>query len=275
MSPRFFLLHGFTGSPASWDAVRGALPENFLVDAPEILGHDALGHDALGHDGAGTIDTRSFAEEVDRLARRAVAMAGGTDGAGVHLAGYSQGGRLAVGLLARHPRLFVSATLIGASPGLAGDEARRARRELDEARARQLEEEGLDRFIDAWEALPLFATQRELPAEVRAAQRAQRLAHRAAGLARALRVLGTGMMPDYSPALGGITVPVHLMAGERDAKFRRLAHEMARPLPRASVEIVPGVGHNVALEAPRRVAAALERLAFSESARAREEKASI
>lgn len=237
--PRLVCLHGFTGAPESWDAVAAALPETVEVECPRILGHDP----------ADTIASGTFEEEVDRLAG-VVREHGGA----VHLAGYSQGGRLAVGLLARHPKLFASATLIGASPGLESEDERRRRRETDERLARLLEEEGLERFLEHWQALPLFATQRELPEAALEAQRRQRLRHRPEALARALRVLGTGGMPCYWGELARIRVPVHLMVGERDEKFRRIARRMAALLPRGTVEAVASAGHNLLLEAPGRVA---------------------
>jgi len=242
--PRIVCLHGFTGAPESWDEVVAELAAD--VDRPHLLGHDP--GDAIG--------SRSFEEEVDRLARRF--REGGRSG--LHVAGYSQGGRLAVGLLARHRDLFASATLIGASPGLGSEDAREERRAADERRARLLEHEGLERFLEHWEALPLFASQSRLPAARLAAQRALRRRHRPAGLARALRVLGLGRMPDYLAALPRVDLPVHLMAGELDAKFTALARRMAALLPRATVEVVPGAGHNLLLEAPRQVAAAIRRV---------------
>lgn len=244
ISARVVCLHGFTGAPESWDDVVAELAAD--VDRPPLLGHDP--GDAIG--------SRSFEDEVDRLARRFRERGR----SGLQLAGYSLGGRLAVGLLARHRELFASATLIGASPGLASEDARRRRRADDERLARLLEDEGLERFLEHWEALPLFASQRRQPEARLAAQRALRLRHRPAALARALRVLGLGAMPDYRSALPRIDVPVHLMAGELDAKFTELARQMAALLPRADVEIVPGAGHNLPLEAPRQVAAAIRRM---------------
>lgn len=242
---RLVLLHGFTGAPESWDGVLARLPDGTDVFRPYLLGHDP--------DGA--IASLSFEDEVERLARK---LREGHPGS-LHLAGYSQGGRLAVGLLVRHPDLFAAATLIGASPGLVSKDERRARRAADEELARLLEEEGLERFLETWESLPLFATQRRLPEAVIEAQRRLRRRHRPDGLARALRLLGSGSMPSYWADLARIETPVLLMAGGEDEKFRRTARRMSGLLPRAAVEIVPAAGHNLLLEAPGRVAAALAR----------------
>lgn len=244
-------LHGFTGGPSSWERVLARLPEETQVHRPPVLGH-----------GAGS-EARSFVDEVDRLAasieERAVAAA--------VLAGYSMGARLALGLLVRHPRLFAAGVLVAPHPGLRDAGERRERARSDEALARRLEVEGLESFVDAWQELPLFATQKRLPPAVLAEQRAQRLAHHPAGLARALRVLSTGQMPGYRDALSRLDLPLRLLAGGEDRKFCRLAREITTAVPHAELTIVPGVGHNLCLEAPGAVARVLrQELADSEPA---------
>jgi pimeloyl-ACP methyl ester carboxylesterase len=51
-----------------------------------------------------------------------------------------------------------------------------------------------------------------------------------------------------------MTMPVDLVVGERDEKFRALALQMAAALPRARIHVVGGAGHAVHLEAPDAVA---------------------
>lgn len=232
-------LHGFTGDPGAWDNVIAALPRDIETTCPAIVGHDPE-IPLIG---------RSFEDEVDRLAAALPRSRGPW-----HLAGYSLGGRLALGLLVRHRELFSSATLIGVHPGLATDRERRERVVVDEELARRIEEEGVERFVDHWQSLPLFESQRSLPAAALETQRTRRLAHDAEGLAFALRRLSTGRMPDYVSELPGLDLPIHLMAGASDSKFCHLAEAMASVLPRATVEIVPAVGHNLILEAPAAVA---------------------
>ena len=244
--PIVALLHGFTGCPESWDPVTALLPDDLEVLRPTLRGHDPA---RIDEEGIG------FEDEVDRLAHWLTERAEPP----MHLAGYSMGGRLALGLLVRHRRLFDSATLIGVHPGIADPEERRRRRASDEALARRLESRGVEDFVDRWQELPLFATQRRLPAAVRERQRTLRLRHRPSGLALALRTVGAAAMPDYRPYLPRLDLPIRLLAGASDDKFRRIARAMARSLPQGSVEIVPGAGHNLILEAPRAVAAAILR----------------
>jgi 2-succinyl-6-hydroxy-2,4-cyclohexadiene-1-carboxylate synthase len=226
------LLHGFTGCSDHWKEVVAA-------DAEPLLGH----HPSLLE------SSTTFEAEVDRLA---AALQSRTD-APRHLVGYSLGARLALGLLARHERLFSRATLIGVHPGLSTSAERSERAEADEQWARLLAR-GIQPFIDAWEVQPLFASQVRLPDAVRALHRARRLRHSAIGLSHALRTLSLSQMPDYRDTLRGTGIPVQLVAGEEDEKFLALA----RGFPERPLRIVPGAGHDVVLEQPRALARLLE-----------------
>lgn len=138
--------------------------------------------------------------------------------------------------------------------------ARAERVAADERWARSIETD-LDGFVDQWARLPLFATQRAAAPAVLAAQQRIRRRHHRQTLARAMRVLSLGAMPDRLPALAGNRVPLVAMAGALDEKFSGLVVRMAERIPHARAVLVPGAGHNVPLEAPAAVAAALAELA--------------
>ena len=108
----------------------------------------------------------------------------------MHVVGYSMGGRVALSLAVAHPDRVASLLLVGASPGLAEAEERAARIKADEALARQIEQDGLERFVDYWMALPLFASQSVLGEDALARARTQRLRSDPAGLANSLRGMG-------------------------------------------------------------------------------------
>ncbi len=225
------LLHGFTGSPRSW---RRTFAGDALI--PSLAGHDGTSGDARVHD---------FVEEVDRVAEIARGV-----GASLHVAGYSLGARVALGLLVRHPHLFTGATLIGVHPGLASADERTERVAGDEKWCRLLEDDGLPPFVRAWQEQPLFASQATLPAELLAEQEAERLRHDPRGLVHSLRCLGLGRMPNFRPLLHLIELPVTLMVGALDAKFVALAREVSDRLPRGRVIDVANAGHNLLLERP-------------------------
>jgi pimeloyl-ACP methyl ester carboxylesterase len=57
-------------------------------------------------------------------------------------------------------------------------------------------------------------------------------------------------MPNFRPALPALDLPVKLLVGSLDSKFRELAHAMAEVMPEATVIEVAGAGHNLLLERP-------------------------
>jgi 2-succinyl-6-hydroxy-2,4-cyclohexadiene-1-carboxylate synthase len=232
-------LHGFTGGPSAWEPVLEC-----LGGAPEVYRPALLGH---GPDTQPEAPGATFTGEVERLAAGVREI---WNGAPAHLLAYSMGGRLGLGLLRGHGELFSGATLVGVHPGLPEAGERERRLQLDAERATSLRQEGIAAFVRHWSRLPLFATQKSLPEAVLEEQRRLRRNHRPEGLARALEVLGPARMPDYTPDLPSMHCPITLVAGERDGKFCRAAEQMALRLPRGVVEVVPGVGHNVVLEAP-------------------------
>lgn len=160
--------------------------------------------------------------------------------------GYSLGARVALGLVAtnRVPR----AVLISVNPGL-DDDAREPRRVGDAAWAAMLRERGIDAFIAAWEAQPLFATQAHVDPERRAARRADRLALDPEQLARSLEVMGLAEMPDYR---GAVDRRVTLIAGADDKKYLAIAagFDVHR-------EVIADAGHDPTLEQPAQLAKAI------------------
>jgi pimeloyl-ACP methyl ester carboxylesterase len=92
------------------------------------------------------------------------------------------------------------------------------------------------------------------PPEVLARVQADRLRNTPAGLAEALRGLGTGALPSLWDRLGELSSRVEIVVGERDAKFQVIARQMAAALPDARVHVIGDAGHAVHLEAPGRVA---------------------
>jgi len=231
-------LHGFTGSPRSWQGFAARFRARAAVRAPALIGHGA---------GAGEPEqVVSFEDEVDRLAARLRS----ERIRGAHLVGYSLGARVGLGLLLRHSELFQRATLIGVHAGLDGADERRERIAADERWCELIEQRGLEAFVDTWQSQPLFATQLGLPGEVLAEQRRERLGHDPRGLIRALRSVGLGRMPCYAARLGEIEVPVTLVVGEDDTKFREQSKAMLEVWPAARLAVVPGCGHNVPLERP-------------------------
>lgn len=246
---QLLLLHGFTGAPQSWEPVVRRLPSALEIFRPWILGHGP----AFAQEQHGALPT--FASEVARLAQWSFAQ--GFE-AGV-VAGYSLGGRLALGLCTRYPERFRAAVIVSAHPGLQTETERAQRRTDDRQWIALLEQPPFDRFLQRWEQRALFESQAALTPEAREEQSQIRRTHSGPSLALALAALGLGSMPDLRPGLAAYPHPLALLAGGLDSKFQTLAAEMARVLPSAELHTAPGVGHNLLLECPSLVATILTR----------------
>ncbi len=245
--PALILLHGFLGSSASWRRVVAALENGRRIIALEVPGH---------HRDSPIFVDDDFTSVSARLHRAIRALCDGP----VDLAGYSLGGRLALGICAveeRGPADIRSLTLIGTRPGLASPKARRARRIADRARARALRDGGLAAFVEAWEALPLFQSQHALGREILDEQRRIRLAHDAHALALCLEKLSPAQMPDFSERVAEWTFPLRVLVGEADEGFVLPSRLLASRSPHGKLVTVAGCGHNLLLENPESVAALL------------------
>ena len=233
------LLHGFTGTTRSMARLAAG-----LRDAHQVIRIDLLGH-------GGSEAPKEVAHyRMERCVAQVVASLDSLGVARAHLLGYSMGGRVALALCAAHPGRFTSAVLIGASAGLEDAAARAERRRDDEALALRIERDGVAPFVDEWMALPLFSSMRCLGEEALAASRADRLRNTAHGLANSLRGMGSGAQPPLHGKLRDLRLPVRLLVGELDSKFRRIAADLADRLPAGKVEIVAGAGHAAHLEQP-------------------------
>jgi 2-succinyl-6-hydroxy-2,4-cyclohexadiene-1-carboxylate synthase len=230
--PRLVLLHGFTQTRQSWRRTAQALAGTYRAIAPDLPGHGQAAAKTASFD-AVTAYVRALEPDV--------------------LVGYSMGGRIA--LHAAFQLKLERLVLVGASPGIADPQERELRRQADERLAQRIEALGIEAFATEWGAQPLFSGQ---PERVAAAAYADRLRNTPEGLASALRGFGTGVMAPLWDRLPALTIPVTLITGERDEKFRALAEQMRERLPDARHVVIPGAGHAAQLEAPQAVAEAIQ-----------------
>lgn len=252
------LVHGFAQSSASWDEVAPHLAQGRTVHAIDLAGHGAS--DRPGDRTAYTLEAQ--AESLLAFLDAVSHGDGGRRDRKPAVVGYSMGGRVALAAAARDPHAFGALVLESAGLGPATAAERAAARERDAVQAARLRTEGLPAFMDAWERLPLFATQLGLPAAARERVRAGRLANDAEALACTFEGAGQHAMPDRSEALAALAsvreggAPVLYVAGELDAKYRALAEGLAADGV-CEARIVEGAGHNVHLEAPEAFVACL------------------
>jgi 2-succinyl-6-hydroxy-2,4-cyclohexadiene-1-carboxylate synthase len=233
------LLHGLAQPPTAWGdtlaAWPGGAPAAIELEAPAAPAWDAA-LDELGG-------------QVARHAHRPIAI------------GYSQGARLALGLLSRD--LVAAAALVSVNPGLpAGDDdGRAARRAADRRWAHLVRTRGMTAFLDAWEAQPVLASAAAVDPERRRSRRRSREALDPEIVARSFEAIGLAEMPDLSDALVARADRVHLVVGGTDDKFVAIARALAARAPGLVVDVVAGSGHDPTLDAPGPLAAALARAA--------------
>lgn len=224
---RTILVHGFTQTAATWEPVLEAL-------APDV--------DALPIEVPEALDFETTAAVI------------GARGGPARYVGYSMGGRLCLALALDRPDLVRSLVLISASPGIADPRERASRRAADEQLALDVERDGVDAFLERWLAQPLFAS---LPRDLarlddrRRGNSVERITHQ-------LRALGQGAQPSLWDRLGELSMPVLLVTGAYDRRYRDLATAMARAIgDNARTVTVDNAGHAVHLEQPAALAALL------------------
>lgn len=243
--PAVVLLHGFTGDASTMSCLADRFADDHLVVTPDLIGHGG----STGPDESHTVDA---------MATQVLAALAALDvPAPYDIVGYSMGGRVALTMACGFPEQVASLSLIGASAGLATPEERAERVAADEALAASILADGLESFVDRWMANPLFSTQARLGDAFLADARAQRLRGRPEGLARSLRGAGTGSMRPLHDRLHRCAMPVALVVGADDPKFRAIAEELSASLPDALITTVADAGHAAHLEQPDAVATAI------------------
>jgi 2-succinyl-6-hydroxy-2,4-cyclohexadiene-1-carboxylate synthase len=237
--PPLLLLHGFTGTARSWASCLDAWAGERRVIAPDLLGH-----------GGSEAPAESAAYGLERQAAALHDLLGLLEALPAAVVGYSMGARLALVLALRFPGSVECLVLESPSAGISDPTARAARRDADDRLAADIERDGVEAFVDRWEALPLFASHARLRGEVRRAQRLERLRHSRAGLAGSLRGGGQGAMTPLHHRLAEIAVPTLVIAGALDPTGLERARVVAEGIPGARLAVVEAAGHTPHLERP-------------------------
>lgn len=231
------LLHGFSGTRRAWDGVIDRLSSTRCLP----LALDLPGHGEY----ADATPPISFAGCVEHVLARAPER--------FALCGYSLGGRIALHVALTAPERVSRLVLVSTTAGIEDDDDRAERAAADQRLADELEHAPFEAFIERWRSQPLFADE---PPAVGARAREDQLRNRPDALAAVLRGIGTGEMTPLWDRLDELRMPVTVLVGERDAKFRTLGRRMVDLIPAAELLVVPG-GHGLPLENPAAVAVRL------------------
>jgi 2-succinyl-6-hydroxy-2,4-cyclohexadiene-1-carboxylate synthase len=235
----FLLLHGFTGCKENWSFLVDLLSKNFMVIALDLIGHGST----QSPEDPDRYMFEPVCEDIDVLLEKLQIE-------NVHLLGYSMGGRIALAFTILYPNRVTSLILESSSPGLKTEEERANRMESDKKLANDILQHGMTAFVDRWEEIPLFQSQRKLLPTKRTKIREQRLRNNPLGLANSLRGMGTGKQPSYWDKLSTLHIPAFFICGELDRKFCYIAEEMARRVRQSSICQVFQAGHAIHVEQP-------------------------
>ncbi|NMH67218.1 2-succinyl-6-hydroxy-2,4-cyclohexadiene-1-carboxylate synthase [Bacillus sp. RO3] len=242
-------LHGFTGDTTTWSLITEPLSKKFTCICIDLIGHgrtespeDPMRYtmDSVARDLDGILTEL----EVDRAT----------------FIGYSMGGRTALHFAMKHPERIKALILESASPGMKTIEEREERQKKDDALASRIINGGIQAFVEFWEEIPLFASQKRLPYAERLAIRKQRLNQSPTGLSNSLRGMGTGAQVSWWQSLGSISVPVYLLVGELDGKFVQIAQDMKTLNPDFQIMTFSNTGHAIHVEEPRKFGTMIEEL---------------
>lgn len=236
--PTLICFHGFTGTSKTF------IPVFKKESNRNILAIDLIGH--------GQTDSyvHPYRYQMDCLCQDIAVL---TEQLGIitfSLLGYSMGARVALGFTCLFPQKIQQLLLESGSPGLKSKAERMMRKRSDEHLAGFIMSHSIEDFVDKWEQLSLFDSQRYVSPKIQETLRQERLSQRAFGLACSLWFMGTGVQPEFWQKLDKIKAPVLLIVGELDPKFQRIAQRMQAKKLDLSIETVKNAGHCVHLEKP-------------------------
>ena len=237
--PVIVFLHGFTGSTATWTRIVDLLDGEYKTVAVDLTGH-----------GKTTVPKETNRYSMEEQIADLEVLVDKLKLTNFTLVGYSMGGRVALAYAHRYPERVSSLILESASPGIKSESERLERREADNKLSARIKREGIPSFVNFWQNIPLFNTQKKLSTEIQGAVREERLSQNVTGLANSLIGIGTGSQRSYWSELQAINVPVLLITGEIDTKFVNIAQEMLKYLPLAKLRTIKDAGHAIHVEKP-------------------------
>lgn len=229
--PELVALHGFSLTGEQFSPLASRLSRTIV--APDLPGH--------GHSRGLPCDIDSVVANIEALLD--------PPGGPRPLLGYSQGARLALVSAVESPDDLSALVLISANAGIEDADERVARTNRDEELAERIESIGVDAFVDSWTTAGITSLD-HLGADYRAWDRSVRSENSASGLAGALRGYGQGAQPSLWNDLDQLHIPVLLIVGERDDRYRSINERMAGLIPAAELHAISGTGHNPLADDP-------------------------
>jgi pimeloyl-ACP methyl ester carboxylesterase len=221
--PAVLLSHGYSATRRMWDAQHAALGEQHRVISWSMRGHGETESPADPAQYSADLTVRDMRALLGHLGvERAV------------IGGLSLGGYVSLAFYLAHPEMVRALVICDSGPGYRNAEARAAWNARAQERAADLETKGLE---------ALAGRSREMREAMGHHRSAQGLAHAARGM---LAQEGSEVID----GLGSIKVPTLIVVGDQDQPFLAPCEYMAKKIPGARLEVIPGAGHSSNLDQP-------------------------
>ncbi|KAG8366507.1 hypothetical protein BUALT_Bualt17G0087200 [Buddleja alternifolia] len=256
--PAVVFLHGFLGTGGDWIPIMKAISSSTRCIAIDLPGH---GGSKLQYmcDNVSERPNLTIDVVVDILSK----VLNNLTPKKVILVGYSMGARISLYTALKCSNKVERAVIISGSPGLIDTNARTTRRAKDDFRASTLISNGLEFFIETWYAEELWTSLRSHPQFKNIVT--NRLQHDDLHtLGKVLSDLSIGRQPELWEDLKHCKVPLQLIVGEKDGKFKKIAREMYSKIEHENdntdfppVIEIPNAGHAVHIENPLAVITAI------------------
>jgi len=215
--------HGYSATGRMWDGQRAAHGDRYRIVSWDMRGHGQT---------ESPKDPAQYSAALTVADMRALLQHCGIERAVV--GGLSLGGYVSLAFYLAHPEMVRALVICDSGPGYRNAEARAAWNQRAHERAAELETKGLE---------ALAGRSREMREAMGHHASAQGLAHAARGM---LAQEGSEVID----SLGGIRVPTLIIVGDQDRPFLAPCEYMAKKIPGARLEVIPGAGHSSNLDQP-------------------------
>jgi 2-succinyl-6-hydroxy-2,4-cyclohexadiene-1-carboxylate synthase len=236
---RILALHGFLGKPTDWDpfiSETNILCPQVRVDTPDIFSQLKVPLELRMHDWAQDFNSEQKNHHLEKNV----------------LIGYSMGGRLALQALLDKPGLWDDVVLVSSHTGLMEEDgARQERLKLDAVWAHKFKTEPWSDVLKAWNEQEVFRGSHEPKREEKDFSREV--------LAETLVQWSLGQQDFVEDNLRSVQARIHLVAGEKDTKYRTFYEDLKKRGLAAEFHIVKGAGHRIIFDKPKELARLLVR----------------
>jgi 2-succinyl-6-hydroxy-2,4-cyclohexadiene-1-carboxylate synthase len=233
--PAILWLHGFMGSHRDWSD----LVENHFRDFNNII------PDLPGHGKSKMSETATF----PILANDLFAQISKLSIDQFTIIGYSMGGRFGLHFQKRYPCHVASIVGLSIGPGLKSAEERAARLVSDANLIQKMKSMGITSFLKDWYTMPIFQSIARNESILSDLNQSRQI-NDPEQLEKSLRVLGNGALYSLWDYLPQIEVPVLLLSGKLDQKYRRINEQMKSLITKSQHEVIDQGDHAFYLEKP-------------------------